>query len=218
MQHLPKMQQTTGDFHFDEPATEIQRTSDGWLVNGKYSAKAIINAAGVYADQIHNLVSDEQMTIRPRRGQYFLLDKAAGNKTKMTLFQLPTIAGKGVLVAPTCHGNLIVGPTAEFVEDKEELNTTAQGLSEVRSKAVLTIPDLPFNQVITSFLDCVQFQNMKILSLKKAYLVLLTWLALNLRVLQVLRPLVLWSLIWFAIFSTLKTGQTLTPIEKVLLM
>lgn len=138
-------------FIFDEPATEIQRTSDGWLVNGKYSAKAIINAAGVYADQIHNLVSDEQMTIRPRRGQYFLLDKAAGNKTKITLFQLPTIAGKGVLVAPTCHGNLIVGPTAEFVEDKEELNTTAQGLSEVRSKAVLTIPDLPFNQVITSF-------------------------------------------------------------------
>lgn len=54
-------------------------------------------------------------------------------------------------MAPTCHGNLIVGPTAEFVEDKEELNTTAQGLSEVRSKAVLTIPDLPFNQVITSF-------------------------------------------------------------------
>ncbi len=139
------------EFIFDSPVTDIQKTEDGYLVNGKYNTKMIVNAAGVYADAIHNMVCDEPISIHARRGEYFLLDKAAGQRCKATLFQLPSKAGKGVLIAPTCHGNLIVGPTADFIEDKEGTNTTAAGLAEVRAKSSQTMPDLPFGKVITSF-------------------------------------------------------------------
>lgn len=138
-------------FFFNEPVRSIEKTEDGWLVNGKYRTKIIVNAAGVYADEIHNMACDEKIKIRPRKGEYFLFDKEAGKLASHVLFQLPTKAGKGILVTPTAHGNLLVGPTADFLEDKEGVNTTASGLEMVREKAAITIDHLPFGQVITSF-------------------------------------------------------------------
>ena len=102
--------------------------------NGEYKAKYVVNAAGVYADIFHNMVSADKIHITPRRGDYCLLDKSAGNHVSHTIFPQPTKFGKGVLVAPTVHGNLIVGPTAVDIEDREGNNTTAAGIGDLISK------------------------------------------------------------------------------------
>lgn len=110
-----------------------------------------MNAAGVYADKFHNMVSENKIHITPRRGDYCLLDKTAGAHVGCTIFALPGKLGKGILVTPTVHGNLLVGPTAVNIEDKEGVNTTAAGLAEVIRKAGETVKDIPMGQVITSF-------------------------------------------------------------------
>lgn len=112
----------------------------------------MVNAAGVHADELHNLADPgHPMQIIPRRGDYVLLDRTAGQHVRHTIFQLPVPGGKGVLVSPTVHGNLLVGPTAIDQEDKDSTATTAQGLDELRAKARLAVKDLPLDQTITSF-------------------------------------------------------------------
>ncbi len=89
------------------------------------TAKYVVNAAGVYADVFHNMVSEKKIHITPRKGDYCLLDKEAGSHVSHTIFQLPGKMGKGILVTPTVHGNLLTGPTAKDIEDKEAVATTA---------------------------------------------------------------------------------------------
>ena len=111
----------------------------------------MVNAAGVYADRFHNMVSGRKIEITARRGDYCLLDKSAGNHVKSTIFTLPGKFGKGVLVAPTAHGNLILGPTAIDIEDKEGTNTTREGIDQVLERVGMNAKNLPMRQVITSF-------------------------------------------------------------------
>ena len=120
-------------------------------VKGDLEAKVVVNAAGVYSGKLHNMVSDEPMTIIPRRGDYFLLDRTTGGFVERTIFQLPGKYGKGVLVAPTVHGNTIVGPTAIDVEDPDATATTQAGLDEIRAKSGRAVKNLPLRQTITSF-------------------------------------------------------------------
>lgn len=141
-------------FQFDTEVTGIEKTEGGWKVEttqGPLEAKVVVNAAGVYADKLHNMVSQESMTIIPRRGDYFLLDRTTEGFVKRTIFQLPGKLGKGVLVAPTVHGNTIVGPTAIDVEDKDATGTTQAGLDDVRAKSGMVVKNLPLRQTITSF-------------------------------------------------------------------
>ena len=141
-------------FQFDSEVTGIEKIEGGWkvtTVKGALEAKVVVNAAGVYADKLHNMVSDDTMTIIPRRGDYFLLDKTAGGHVKNTIFQLPGKYGKGVLVAPTVHGNVIVGPTAIDVEDKDATATTRAGLDDVQAKCGVAVKNVPLRQTITSF-------------------------------------------------------------------
>lgn len=144
------------EFHFHTEVKEIQRTEAGYqLLTNKesFEAKTVINAAGVFADEIHNMICKEQERIQiiPRKGEYLLCDKKVGKLVKHTLFQLPTSLGKGILVTPTVHGNLLMGPTAEDIENKEGTNTTLEGLSHVIEKAAFSISNVPTRQVITSF-------------------------------------------------------------------
>ena len=119
--------------------------------NGEYKAKYVINAAGVYADVFHNMVSAKKIHITGRRGDYCLLDKTVGGHVSHTIFPQPTKLGKGVLVSPTIHGNLIVGPTAIDVDDKEANATTQAGINDLIAKAGDHVRNLPIRQVITSF-------------------------------------------------------------------
>jgi glycerol-3-phosphate dehydrogenase len=143
------------EFRFNTKVEDICHDDEGiWHLrtnNGEYKAKYVVNAAGVYADIIHNMVSENKIKITPRRGDYCLLDKEVGNHVKHTIFPQPTNLGKGVLVSPTVHGNLIVGPTAVDLENKEGNNTTAAGIADLIAKANDHVKNLPMRKVITSF-------------------------------------------------------------------
>jgi len=142
------------EFKLNTTVEKIEKIEGGWRVvtdNGTLETRAVVNAAGVYADVFHNMVSEDTITIVPRRGDYCLLDKAAGNHVTRTIFQLPGKLGKGILVSPTVHGNLIVGPTAVDQEDREATATTAEGIAELSEKSALGVKNVPLRQVITSF-------------------------------------------------------------------
>ena len=129
------------DFHFLTAVTAVARTAEGYRLEtsrGPLTARAVVNAAGVYADELHNQVSARRLTITPRKGDYCLLDKSAGGHVQHTIFQLPGKAGKGVLVTPTVHGNLLLGPTAAE-------------LDFLQRKAAEGVDGLPLRAVITSF-------------------------------------------------------------------
>lgn len=140
---------------FGQEVTRIRREADGFRVETaageSYEAGIVVNAAGVYADVFHNMVSADKLTITPRKGEYLLMDKETRGFVNATVFQCPTRMGKGVLVTPTVHGNLLIGPTSADIEDKECTTTTAEGLQEVLGKAGLSAEGLPTRQVITSF-------------------------------------------------------------------
>ena len=141
-------------FQFNTKVTAIRPENGHWVIEtncGTFETCAVVNAAGVYADVLHNQVSARKLHITPRRGDYCLLDKTTGDFAQHTVFQLPGKYGKGVLVSPTVHGNTIVGPTAIDIEDKDGTNTTAAGLDELIAKAGATMQNLPIRQVITSF-------------------------------------------------------------------
>lgn len=142
------------EFKFDTEVTGFEKNADSWIVKtnqGDIETKYIVNAAGVYADVLHNMVSERKIHITPRRGDYCLLDRATEGFVTHTIFQLPSKYGKGVLVSPTVHGNTLVGPTAIDIEDREGTNTTQQGIDELINKAGTTVKGLPIRQVITSF-------------------------------------------------------------------
>ncbi|MCH5262105.1 MAG: NAD(P)/FAD-dependent oxidoreductase [Lachnospiraceae bacterium] len=142
------------EFKFDTEVKEIKKLDESYELDtsqGKFRAKYVVNAAGVYADRFHNMVSAEKIHITARRGDYCLMDKEAGTHVGRTIFALPGKLGKGVLVTPTIHGNLLVGPTAVDVEDKEAINTTAEGLALLLAKAGMNVKNIPTRLVITSF-------------------------------------------------------------------
>lgn len=142
------------EFFFKTAVENVVKTENGYDITtnkGTIHAAYVVNAAGVYADVIHNMVSSEKIQIVARRGEYYLLDKEAGNHVSATVFQLPGKYGKGVLVTPTVHGNLLVGPTATDQEDKDAPLTTAEGLAEAAMKANRSVKNIPLRQVITSF-------------------------------------------------------------------
>ena len=114
-------------------------------------AKYVINCAGLYSDDIAALVGDTSFKVRPRRGEYMLLDREVGGHVTHTVFRCPSKMGKGVLVSPTVDGNLLVGPTAEDIDDKENTSTTAEGLAKVRALASEQVSRIDFSKVITSF-------------------------------------------------------------------
>ena len=142
------------EFKFDTEVTDLKKSGDLWEVHtnqGVFETKYVVNAAGVYADKFHNMVSDKKIHITPRRGDYCLLDKSAGSHVSHTIFALPGKYGKGILISPTVHGNLLLGPTAIDIEDKEGTNTTREGLDQVIAGANLNVKNIPMRQVITSF-------------------------------------------------------------------
>ena len=147
-------------FFLNTKVTSVKKEGEGYSIETlhtdtnapeTFTAKVVINAAGVYADELNNMVSAHKLHITARKGEYCLLDKDAGTHVSHTIFQLPSKMGKGVLVTPTVHGNLLVGPTALDVEDKEALNTTQAGLDSLGETASRSVKNVPMRQVITSF-------------------------------------------------------------------
>ena len=141
-------------FRFNTEVARIERR-DGFFrlhTGGDcIDARVVISAAGVHGDALHNQLCADKLTIVPRRGEYCLLDRTCGQLVQHTIFQLPSAMGKGVLVTPTVHGNLLVGPTAVDQPDKDCTATTAEGLRSVAETAAKSVENLPMRDVITSF-------------------------------------------------------------------
>ena len=118
---------------------------------GEITATYVINAAGVHSGKIASLIGDNSIEIVVRHGDYYLLDKSQGSLVSHTIFQCPTKMGKGVLVSPTVDGNLIVGPSAEDIDDGDDVATTNIGLDKIYTNAVKSVPAVSLRNAITSF-------------------------------------------------------------------
>lgn len=118
---------------------------------GIIRTRFIVNAAGMRADEVARMASDASFTINPRKGEYILFDKTVGNLVNTVIFPTPTKVSKGILVSPTVHGNLFIGPDAQDVDDKDNLSTTAEGMARVINGARRMVPNLPLAAAITGF-------------------------------------------------------------------
>ena len=125
----------------------VIETIDGKKIEARY----VINASGIYADKIHNMICKESFKITPRKGEYYVMDKKQGNLVSHTVFPCPSKLGKGILVTPTVHGNLLVGPNAIDGDDKESSNTTGDGLANIKKSAMQTTDKLNFRECIRTF-------------------------------------------------------------------
>lgn len=118
---------------------------------GEIEASYVINAAGNHSDEIAAMLGDSSIKLVARKGEYYLLDKSYGYLADHTIFQCPNEMGKGVLVTPTVDGNLLIGPSATDEPDKDNADTTPEGLDFVLSKALKSVPSLNVRGAITSF-------------------------------------------------------------------
>ncbi len=142
------------EYFLDYEVQSIEKQEKKFKITGSgktIEATWVINAAGVYADKIHNMVSKPEFKILPRRGQYFLLDKTEGEIVNSILFPCPTKMGKGTLVTPTVHGNLILGPSSDNLDDPEDLSTTEEMLNLARTGAKKLVPSINTGKSIRNF-------------------------------------------------------------------
>lgn len=133
--------------------TSIQPIDGGFRVTAggkEIDTRFVVNAAGIWSDKINDMAAPHTFTVSANKGEYFLLDKSQGTLVNHVIFQCPSKVGKGVLVSPTVHGNLIVGPNAEDAE-KDDLGTTDDGLAFVRKMALRSVPDINFRDSIRNF-------------------------------------------------------------------
>lgn len=136
--------------------TQITRQDDVYHIktssNDIITSKHLINATGVYSDDIAKMVnSDLEYKITPRKGEYFVLDKSVKGFIQHVLYPLPTKKGKGVLITPQVHGNILLGPTSEFVDDKDDISTSTDGLAYIKQHVSSLASNIPFQLVIRSF-------------------------------------------------------------------
>ena len=143
------------EFYRDFEVTAIDRADEGFTLRAAdgqaVRAKVVVNAAGTHADEVARLLGDESFGITPCRGEYVLLDSTQGGVVNCTVFQCPSKMGKGVLITPTVHGNLLIGPSAEDIEDRLDLATTDPGLRGVQETVRRSVPNYRIRDVITSF-------------------------------------------------------------------
>ena len=140
--------------HLEEEVKSIERKEQGFYVNtnkGSYHTKYVINCAGVYSDEVNEMVNKKSFTIKPRRGEYFVLDHFDNSYIRHVLFNVPSSKGKGVLVSPTTHYNYLVGPSSEFVEEKTDVSTDKETLDNVKVNAYSLVDNLRMDKQIRIF-------------------------------------------------------------------
>ena len=130
--------------------TEARHAKPEDLKTIELHTRFVINAAGIFAKDVHDMAAPHSFDIHMDRGEYYLMDKAEGFRARHTIFQCPDENGKGVLVSPTVHGNLIVGPNSERIKE-DDYSTTKDGLSYVRTSAAKSVPSIDFRNNIRNF-------------------------------------------------------------------
>lgn len=141
---------------FNQEVVAIHKIEGGFEVISKtgktFKARMVINCAGLYADDIHEMAcGSRDFEITPRKGEYFVLNKNVSDFVSHVIYPTPSKVGKGVLIVPTVHGNMLLGPTAYDIESKEDVSTTQDGLSFVREHIGKVVKNVPFHEIIHSF-------------------------------------------------------------------
>ena len=144
------------ELKLNEEVTGIEKTDDGYIVKtpyGDYETKYVVNAAGVHADEIYEMAlgADSGFHITARRGEYYVLDEMSKPVVSRVIYPVPGPSGKGILVVPTVHNNVLLGPNSESIPDKEANRTTAEALSLVKAGVSKTVANIPFDKVIRTF-------------------------------------------------------------------
>lgn len=142
------------EFIFNQEVVSIEKEEDRFIVktqDKEYLSKYVINAAGLYSDVINDMVGAKPFTVHPRKGEYLILDKEEGYLANTVIFQVPTKMGKGILVAPTVDGNLLIGPTSEDIKNKEFRKTTDMGLQKAIRGAKKSVDKFNERKTITQF-------------------------------------------------------------------
>jgi glycerol-3-phosphate dehydrogenase len=133
------------------PVTSVERLAGGGfrlhVGSDMLTTRFLVNAAGLHADDVDRLLGYDGFTVRPRRGELIVFDKLARPLLEHIVLGVPTAKTKGVLLAPTVFGNVLLGPTAEDVEDKDDTSSTAEGLAYLRSEGERILPELLRHEV-----------------------------------------------------------------------
>ncbi len=142
----------------NQEVVSIEKCDDGFKITAKHNgeehtfySKAVVNAAGVKADDIHAMLEEIDYKTVPNKGQYFMLDKSQGELVERVIFQCPSKIGKGILVSPTVHGNLIVGPDSLDVLEKNDFATNSSQLDFIKSMAKKSCPNIDYSETIRNF-------------------------------------------------------------------
>lgn len=143
------------ELYLNEAVKSIDKKEEAYVVHTStkvLETKLVINCAGVYADEIYKMVSDQvDFSITPRKGEYFVLDHTPKPLVNHVIYPLPTAKGKGVLVVPTTHGNILLGPNSDEIEDKDGVDNTKEALDYVKRELPNIVENIPMNYVIRSF-------------------------------------------------------------------
>ncbi|WP_172382352.1 FAD-dependent oxidoreductase [Streptomyces sp. MNP-20] len=133
------------DLHLRCRVTAVAADGDGHVLTtgrGPLRTRYLVNAAGLHADTVDRMLGHDTFTVTPRRGQLIVFDKLARDLVRHILLPVPTALGKGVLVAPTVYGNVLLGPTAEDLDDKRATGSTAEGIAGLRRQGARVLPPL----------------------------------------------------------------------------
>lgn len=121
-------------------------------IKSVFQTRVVINAAGVYSDEIYAMVSDQtHYRITPRRGEYYVLDRAVKPVVSRTIYPLPSDKGKGVLVVPTIHDNILIGPNSDIITDKEGKDNTLEALNYIKEQVAKTVKNIPMHTIIRTY-------------------------------------------------------------------
>jgi glycerol-3-phosphate dehydrogenase len=137
--------------------TQVQRVEKEGTVyrlftnNGTMQCRVLINAAGLHSDEIDRMAGFDRFTITPRKGEFIILDKHARSMLSHIILPIPTKTTKGVLISPTVYGNVLLGPTAEDIHDKNDSSTTFGGLENLMTKASRLMPKLLGAPITTTY-------------------------------------------------------------------
>ncbi len=141
-------------YKLNTKVTNIVKTDNGYKIEtsqGEFETKYIINAAGIRSDEINNLISNQKYELFARKGEYVLFDRSAKGLVDKTIFQLPTSYGKGILVTPTVHNNILIGPSSDDIDNKCDLSTTQETIESVYQSASRVVNNISRRDTITTF-------------------------------------------------------------------
>ena len=137
----------------NHPVTAMRREGDFVVITAggeEIKTRYVVNAAGVFSDEVSRMLGDDSFTVRPRKGEYMLLDRKA-TCVETVVFQTPSRLGKGILVSPTVDGNMFAGPTAVDMTDKRDTSVTPEGIAQLTALSKKSVPSIDLRSVITSF-------------------------------------------------------------------